>query len=144
MEITNVPVRLTADPDELRSTPSGKLVISFPVAYNWRTKTEGGFTDVATTYLRATLWEEDGAAAFAELGLRKGALIRVSGRWSKNRWTGNDGQSRVGDNLTVTAVSVSKDTEISRPEESGEPEYGPGVEAEPGGETKSRGKRRAA
>jgi hypothetical protein len=34
MEINNVPVRLTAEPDELRTTPSGKQVVSFGVAYN--------------------------------------------------------------------------------------------------------------
>jgi hypothetical protein len=34
MEINNVPVRLTAEPDELRTTPSGKQVVSFSAAYN--------------------------------------------------------------------------------------------------------------
>ena len=60
MEINNVAVRLTAEPDELRTTPSGKQVVSFSAAYNWRTRTDGGFTDVETTFFRCTLWGEDG------------------------------------------------------------------------------------
>ncbi len=56
MEINNVAVRLTAEPDELRTTPSGKQVVSFSAAYNWRTRTDGGFTDVETTFFRCTLW----------------------------------------------------------------------------------------
>ena len=53
MEINNVAVRLTAEPDELRTTPSGKQVVSFNVAYNWRTRTDAGFKDVETTFFRA-------------------------------------------------------------------------------------------
>jgi single-stranded DNA-binding protein len=54
MEINNVAVRLTAEPDELRTTPSGKQVVSFSAAYNWRTRTDGGFTDAETTFFRCT------------------------------------------------------------------------------------------
>jgi single stranded DNA-binding protein len=137
MEINNVAVRLTAEPDELRTTPSGKQVVSFNVAYNWRTRTDAGFKDVETTFFRCTLWAEDGAAEFAELGLRKGDRLRVSGRWSKNPWVAKDGKTRIGDNLTVTAVSVSHSTEtaISPAESSTEEE--PAAE-----EAKPRGRRR--
>ncbi len=122
MEINNVSVRLTAEPDELRTTPSGKQVVSFSAAYNWRTRTDGGFTDVETTFFRATLWGEDGAAEFASLGLKKGDRLRVSGRWSKNPWVAKDGKTRVGNNLTVTSVAVSHatETEISAKEPSAE------------------------
>ena len=132
MEINNVPVRLTAEPDELRTTPSGKQVVSFSAAYNWRTRTDGGFTDVETTFFRATLWGEDGAAEFAALGLKKGDRLRVSGRWSKNPWVAKDGKTRIGNNLTVTAVSVSQatETEISPKEPSAE-EAPPADPAEP-------------
>jgi single stranded DNA-binding protein len=136
MEINNVPVRLTADPDEVATTKNGKRVVTFNVAYNWRTRTQDGFTDVATTFFRCTLWEEDGADELAGLNLRKGALVRVSGRWSKSRWTDRDGKARIGDNLTVTAVSVSQSTEITR-RETDEPE--PDVEPQP-----ARRSRRAA
>ena len=135
MEINNVPVRLTAEPDELRTTPSGKQVVSFSAAYNWRTRTDGGFTDVETTFFRATLWGEDGAAQFAALGLRKGDRLRVSGRWSKNPWLAKDGKTRIGNNLTVTAVSVSQatETEISPKETPAE---------EPAEAAKPKGRRR--
>ena len=111
MEIKNVPVRLTADPDELRITQGGKQVVSFSVAYNWRTCTDDGFSDVETTFFRCTLWGEDGAAEFAKHGLARGARLRVSGRWSKKPSRAKDGTERMGDNLTVTAVSVHTDTE---------------------------------
>jgi single stranded DNA-binding protein len=132
MEINNVPVRLTADPDELRTTQGGKQVVSFGVAYNWRTRTDGGFKDVETTFFRCTLWAEDGGAEFAKLGLRKGDRLRVSGRWSKNPWVAKDGKSRVGDNLTVTAVSVSHSTETAiSPAESSTEEEPAAEEAQP-------------
>jgi len=135
MEINNVPVRLTAEPDELRMTPSGKAVVSFSAAYNWRTRTDGGFTDVETTFFRCTLWGEDGAAEFAALGLKKGDRLRVSGRWSKNPWVAKDGKTRIGNNLTVTAVSVSQatETEISPMEPPAE---------EPAEAAKPKGRRR--
>ena len=126
MEIRNVPVRLTADPDELRTTQGGKQVVSFSVAHNWRTRTDDGFSDVETTFFRCTLWGEDGAAEFAKLGLSRGARLRVSGRWSKKPWRAKDGTERIGDNLTVTAVSVHTDTETEI-----SPKESPAVEAKP-------------
>jgi single stranded DNA-binding protein len=137
MEINNVAVRLTAEPDELRTTPSGKHVVSFSAAYNWRTRTDGGFKDVETTFFRCTLWAEDGAAEFAELGLRKGDRLRVSGRWSKNPWVAKDGKTRIGDNLTVTAVSVSHSTETAISPAESFPEEEPVAE-----EAKPRARRR--
>jgi single-strand DNA-binding protein len=137
MEINNVPVRLTAEPDELRTTPSGKQVVSFSAAYNWRTRTDAGFKDVETTFFRCTLWGEDGAAEFAELGLRKGDRLRVSGRWAKNPWRAKDGKTRIGDNLTVTAVSVSHSTETAI-----SPAESPAEEEPPAEEAKPRGRRR--
>lgn len=132
MEINNAPVRLTADPEKLKTTANGKLFVTFSVAYNWRTRTNDGFSDVDTTFFRCTVWEEEGASEFAALGLRKGALLRVSGRWAKNRWTTNGGQARIGNNLTVTAVAISQSTEISRPETpDAQPEAEPKPEAQP-------------
>lgn len=139
MEIRNIPVRLTADPDELRTTPGGKQLISFGVAYNWRTRTDDGFADVETTFFRCTLWDEDGAAEFAKLGLKRGARLRVSGRWSKKPWVAADGSTRIGNNLTVTAVSIRHDseTEISAKESSPE-EAAPDGDEEPRPRTRRR------
>jgi single-stranded DNA-binding protein len=136
MEIHNVPVRLTAEPDELRTIPSGKQVVSFNAAYNWRTRTDDSFTDVETTFFRCTLWGEDGAAEFAA---RTSQGRSPPGLWpvSKNPWVAKDGKTRIGNNLTVTAVSVSHstETEISPKEPSA-------AEAPPAEPAKPRAKRR--
>jgi single-strand DNA-binding protein len=63
--------RPTKDP-ELRKTPSGTLVTSFGLAHNFRERTGNQFNDVATVFFDASVWEEDGAAEVAELGLTKG------------------------------------------------------------------------
>src|SRR3954447_17325364 len=121
MEITNVPVRLSGDPEPVTTHTDGKVVVNFNAAYNWRARVGDQFADVDVTFFRCTLWEEAGASEFTALGIRKGALVRVSGRWTRNRWTDRNGQSRIGDNLTVTAVSVSQETTIAPPEPSEEP-----------------------
>ena len=60
-----------------------------------------------------------GAASTGSPGVRTTrASLRVSGRCAKNRWVTTDGQARIGDNLTVTALSVNRSTAISRPESS--------------------------
>ena len=41
------------------------------------------FKDVATIFFSASVWEEDGAAEVAELGLTKGSRVSVDGLWSK-------------------------------------------------------------
>jgi single-stranded DNA-binding protein len=41
--------------------------VSFSAAYNWRTRTDGGFKDVDTTFFRCTLWGEDGAGEITVL-----------------------------------------------------------------------------
>jgi single-stranded DNA-binding protein len=72
--------RLTKDP-ELRKTQSGKLVTSFGLAHNFRERAGNQFNDVATVFFDASVWEEDGAAEVAELGLTKGTVSpsRASG-----------------------------------------------------------------
>ena len=86
--------RLTKDP-ELRKTQSGKLVTSFGLAHNLRERAGSQFNDVATVFFDASVWEEDGAAEVAELGLTKGTRVTVEGLWSKRSRTNKDGQPRV-------------------------------------------------
>jgi hypothetical protein len=58
--------------------------------------------------------------------------LRVSGRWSKNPWLAKDGKTRIGNNLTVTAVSVSHSTETAiSPAESSTEEEPAAEEAKP-------------
>jgi single-strand DNA-binding protein len=106
--------RLTKAP-ELRHTQSGKLVTSFDLAHNFRERSGNTVKDVATIFFSATVWEEDGAAEVAELGLTKGSRVTVEGVWSKRTWTTKDGQRRITDVLTVSKVRLFTETEVSGP-----------------------------
>jgi single-stranded DNA-binding protein len=68
------------------------------------------FKDVATIFFSASVWEEDGAAEVAELGLTKGSRISVDGLWSKRTWTTKEGERRVTDVLTVSKVRLFTET----------------------------------
>jgi len=108
--------RLTKDP-ELRKTQSGKLVTNFGLAHNFRERAGNTFNDVATVFFDASVWEEDGAAEVAELGLTKGTRVTVEGVWSKRTRTTKDGQPRINDVLTVSKIRLLTETEISRPDD---------------------------
>jgi Single-strand binding protein family len=68
------------------------------------------FKDVATIFFSASVWEEDGAAEVAELGLTKGSRVSVDGLWSKRTWTTKEGERRVTDVLTVSKVRLFTET----------------------------------
>jgi len=74
------------------------------------------FKDVATIFFSASVWEEDGAAEVAELGLTKGSRVSVDGLWSKRTWTTKEGERRVSDVLTVSKVRLFTEPEVARPE----------------------------
>jgi single stranded DNA-binding protein len=114
--------RLTKDP-ELRKTQSGKLVTSFGLAHNLRERAGSQFNDVATVFFDASVWEEDGAAEVAELGLTKGTRVTVEGLWSKRSRTTKDGQPRVNDVLTVRKIRLLTETEVSAPDVDDNVEY---------------------
>ena len=78
------------------------------------------FKDVATIFFSASVWEEDGAAEVAELGLTKGSRVSVDGLWSKRTWTTKEGERRVTDVLTVSKVRLFTETEVARPEAVGD------------------------
>jgi single-strand DNA-binding protein len=107
--------RLTKDP-ELRQTQTGKLVTNFGLAHNFRERAGNQFKDVVTVFFDASVWEEDGAAEVAELGLTKGTCVTVEGVWSKRTRTTKDGQPRINDVLTVSKIRLLTETEISRPD----------------------------
>ena len=85
---------------ELRKTTSGKSVTRFDLAHNFRERVGKDF------FFSASVWEEDGAAEVAELGLTKGSRVSVDGLWSKRTWTTKEGERRVTDVLTVSKVPV--------------------------------------
>jgi single-strand DNA-binding protein len=101
---------------ELRKTTSGKSVTRFDLAHNFRERVGKDFKDVATIFFSASVWEEDGAAEVAELGLTKGSRVSVDGLWSKRTGTTKEGERRVTDVLTVTKVRLFTENEVARPE----------------------------
>lgn len=76
---------------KLRKTTSGKSVTRFDLAHNFRERVGKDFKDVATIFFSANLWEEDGAAEVAELGLTKGSRVSVDGLWSNRTCSTKEG-----------------------------------------------------
>jgi single stranded DNA-binding protein len=111
--------RLTRDP-ALRKTQSGKLVCSFGLAHNFRERAAGQMRDVTTIFFDASVWEEDGAAEVAELGLAKGSRVTVEGHWSKRTGTTKAGEPRINDVLTVRKIRLLTETEISATDVAGD------------------------
>jgi len=103
---------------ELRKTTSGRSVTRFDLAHNFREHVGKDFSDVATIFFSASVWEEeeDGAVEVAELGLTKGSRVSVDGLWSKRTWITKDGERRINDVLTVTKVRLFTETEVGRPD----------------------------
>jgi len=103
---------------ELRKTTSCKSVTRFDLAHNFREHVGKDFSDVATIFFSASVWEEeeDGAVEVAELGLTKGSRVSVDGLWSKRTWITKDGERRINDVLTVTKVRLFTETEVGRPD----------------------------
>ena len=93
---------------ELRKTTSCKSVTRFDLAHNFREHVGKDFSDVATIFFSASVWEEeeDGAVEVAELGLTKGSRVSVDGLWSKRTWITKDGERRINDVLTVTSLEA--------------------------------------
>jgi hypothetical protein len=81
--------------------------------HNFRERAGNQFNDVATVFFDASVWEEDGAAEVAELGLTKGTRVTVEGVWSKRTRTTKDGQLRINDVLTARKIRLLTETEIS-------------------------------
>jgi single-strand DNA-binding protein len=77
--------RLTRDP-ELRTTTSGKQVVSFGLAV------DDTFNKEHTNFFNVTAWGSN--ADFASKYLSKGRLIAVDGRLNHRKYTTQDGQNR--------------------------------------------------
>lgn len=96
---------LVADP-ELKFTQDGKAYARFRVADTARVKDRqsGEWSDGATLWVSVTLFGR-AAESFAEHG-RKGRRVVVSGRLTASEWTGDDGQTRHGLNLTADVAGI--------------------------------------
>lgn len=91
--------RLTRDP-ELRTTNTGKNVVSFSIAVNKRFKPQDGSPDA--DFFRCTAWGS--TADFVSNYLTKGRLIALDGRIEQRSWTDKDGNKR--ESVDVVAENV--------------------------------------
>lgn len=81
--------RLTRDP-ELRTTSTGKSVVSFSIAVDSPFKDEQG--EKKTSFFRVSAWGK--TAEFVSNYLNKGRLVAVDGRLESRKYTDKDGNNR--------------------------------------------------
>ena len=93
---------LGSDP-EMRYAPSGDAVTSFSVAVNWRTRgRDGQQGEDKTDWFRVSAWGR--LAETTNQYLSKGSKVYVEGRFSTSTWTGQDGQTRVTNEVRAQDV----------------------------------------
>jgi single-strand DNA-binding protein len=92
--------RLTRDP-ELRTTSTGKSVVSFSIAVDKKFKPQGADQQTAD-FFRVQAWEK--TAEFVANYLTKGRLCAVDGRLEQRSYTDKDGNKR--ESIEIIADSV--------------------------------------
>ncbi len=95
--------RLTADP-ELKSTPSGKSVVTFRLATNRVWTDQQGKKNEATEFHNIVLWGRSGEVV--KQFCKKGSELMVEGRISNRTWEDKNGAKRymtevVGENIQL-------------------------------------------
>lgn len=91
---------------ELRSTKSGTALLSFTVAVNDRRKnSQTGEWDEHATYVDCKMFGSR-AEKIADY-LHKGTRATVEGHLDKNKWTGQDGQTRSKMEVVVDDIDFS-------------------------------------
>lgn len=91
---------LGSDP-ELRQTPNGVTVASFPLANTPRVKKNNDWQDGETQWFRCFVWGKDATGAANEL--RKGTKIVVTGRFSCRVWVDKE-------NVTQKTLEINVDS----------------------------------
>lgn len=91
--------RLTADP-ELKTTPSGISVTTFPIAVNRDYKDENGKS--AADFFNVVAWRKD--AEFVTKYFRKGSSICVTGKLVTRSWVDKQGIKRFSTEVEADAV----------------------------------------
>ena len=112
--------RLTRDP-ELRTTTTGKNVVSFSIAVNKRFKPQDGSPDA--DFFRCTAWGS--TADFVSNYLTKGRLIALEGRIEQRQWTDKDGNKR--ESVDVVADNV-QGLDRAKDDAGGQGAYGGGAQ----------------
>jgi single-strand DNA-binding protein len=92
--------RLVRDP-EMRTTTTGKSVVSFTIAVQKRIKPTNGDPDA--DFFRVTAWGQ--TAEFVNSYLTKGRLISIDGRLESRKFTDSAGNSR--EVVEIVADNVS-------------------------------------
>lgn len=92
--------RLTRDP-ELRTTTTGKSVVSFSIAVNKMIKPQDGSPDA--DFFRVTAWNK--TAEYVSNYLGKGRLVAVDGRLTTNKFKDSNGNDR--ESVEIVADNVS-------------------------------------
>lgn len=87
--------RLTANP-EIRTTPSGKSVVSFSIAVNRRFSSEG---QTQTDFFNCTAWGS--TAEFISRHFGKGASIFIVGNIQNRSWTDQNGNKRYATDIVA-------------------------------------------
>ncbi len=82
--------RLTRDP-ELRTTSTGKSVVSFSIAVNKRIKPQNA-NEPDADFFRIKAWNQ--TAEYVSNYLTKGRLVAVDGRLETSKYTDNTGNNR--------------------------------------------------
>ncbi|MCS6983660.1 MAG: single-stranded DNA-binding protein [Leptospiraceae bacterium] len=93
--------RLVRDP-ELKTTPSGKTVAVFDLAYLGRYKTDAQGSLVS--FLKVEAWEKQ--AEYVAKNLRKGMEVIVKGDLVQRRWQRADGKKASDFRLVMRGVLV--------------------------------------
>lgn len=92
--------RLVRDP-ELRTTNTGKSVVSFSIAVQKRIKPTNGDPDA--DFFRVTAWGQ--TAEFVNNYLTKGRLVSIDGRLESRKWTDQTGNNR--ESVEIVADNVN-------------------------------------
>lgn len=109
--------RMTADP-ELKTTPSGVSVTTFPLAVNRRANKDG---ESVPDFFSVTAWRN--TAEFVSRFFRKGSSICVIGSIQTRTWKDNNGEKRFGIDIIADEVAfVDSKSEM--------PDFQPGTKAE--------------
>ncbi|SVB37377.1 uncharacterized protein METZ01_LOCUS190231 [marine metagenome] len=92
---------LGKDP-EMRYTPSGVPVTSFSIAVNRTFRGSDGERQDETEWFNVVAWER--LAERVNQYLTKGQRAYIEGRFKSRRWEGQDGQSRVTNEIIAQSV----------------------------------------
>lgn len=111
---------LGGDP-ELRTTSSGKDVLTFNVAVNERVPDGGGGWTDRVNWIKVTVWGNR-ATSLANI-LSKGSKVAVSGRLRYERWEHN-GETRSSVGIVADDIDLMSARSDSRGDNSSEPTYG--------------------